>query len=54
MPAPIRDDLDGCVIDFAADPDDDETASLRPLFPDGVADPAKAAAWRELAHGCDG
>lgn len=43
--------VDGCGIDFAENPDDDETAELRPLFPDGVEDAAKAAAWRELAGG---
>lgn len=32
------DTLDGCDLDFTIDPDDDETAALRPLFPDGVAD----------------
>ncbi len=31
------DELDGCEIDFAAEADDEETAELRPLFPDGVA-----------------
>jgi hypothetical protein len=27
---------DGCHLDFTVYPDDDETAELRPLFPDGV------------------
>lgn len=40
--------LDGCSLDFNEDPDDDETASLRPLFPDGTADPERAAFWRDL------
>lgn len=40
------DELDGCEIDFAAEADDDETAALRPLFPDG--DPSTADQWREL------
>lgn len=44
--SPDDDNLDGCDLDFAADPDDDETAALRPLFPDG--DPAAEAAWRAL------
>jgi hypothetical protein len=34
----LDDQLDGCDIDFAEDPDDDETAELRALFPEGVAD----------------
>lgn len=45
------DDLDGCDLDFTEDPDDDETAELRALFPLGVDTPnvaAKAAAWREV------
>lgn len=41
------DDLDGCEIGDVA-PDDDETADLRALFPDGVADEAKATEWNEL------
>lgn len=40
------DEVDGCDLDFTVDPDDDETAALRPLFPDG--DPSKEAEWREL------
>lgn len=28
--------LDGCDLDFEASADDELTASLRPLFPDGV------------------
>lgn len=28
--------LDGCELDFTEDADDEETAALRPLFPDGV------------------
>lgn len=46
-----RDDLDGCDIDFAVDPDDDETAELRALFPQGADTPdidAKAADWRQV------
>ena len=42
----MADDLDGCDIDFAEHADDDETAALRPLFPDG--DEAKAGEWQEL------
>lgn len=49
-PEPEPDDqLDGCALDFAAEADDDTTAELRALFPDG--DPAKADAWRELFGG---
>lgn len=47
-----RDDddfIDGCEVDFTVDPDDDETAELRPLFPDGTADDGKADEWRALA-----
>lgn len=41
---PEDDDLDGCEIDFTADPDDDETASLRAIFPQGAdTDPEQAA-----------
>lgn len=43
----LDDQLDGCDIDMTVDPDDDETAELRPLFPDG--DPAKAPEWQALA-----
>jgi len=32
-----EDELDGCAVDFNVDPDDDETAALRPLFPDAAA-----------------
>jgi hypothetical protein len=39
-------DTDGCELDFTEDPDDDETASLRPLFPDG--NPNTEQAWRDL------
>lgn len=39
-------DTDGCELDFTEDPDDNETAELRPLFPDG--DSSKEAEWREL------
>lgn len=31
-------ELDGCDLDFTQDPDDDETAELRALFPEGVSD----------------
>lgn len=50
----IRDDndlLDGCDLDFTADACTPEEESLLPLFPDGVADEAKAAEWRELFGG---
>lgn len=45
------DHLDGCDLDFTIDPDDDETADLRVLFPQGPDTPdleAQAEAWREL------
>lgn len=47
----LQDDdvLDGCEVDFAAAPDNDETAELRALFPDGVDDQHKAAEWTSLA-----
>jgi len=32
------DELDGCDIDFAEHADDEETAELRALFPEGEAD----------------
>lgn len=38
--------LDGCDLDFTEDADDELTASLRPLFPQG--DPSKAPEWRAL------
>lgn len=41
------DTLDGCDIDFTPYLDDELTASLRGLFPDG--DPALAGEWQELA-----
>lgn len=52
-PDPDEDDdfLDGCDIDFTVDPDDDETAELRTLFPQGAETPGLetlAAEWREL------
>jgi hypothetical protein len=42
-------ETDGCETDFTEEPDDDETAALRPLFPEG--DPAKADEWQELFGG---
>ena len=50
MPEDDDDFIDGCEVDFTEDPDDDETASLRPLFPDGLADEAKADEWKALAQ----
>lgn len=47
------DELDGCELDFTVDPDDDETAELRPLFPQGLETPdleAKAQEWRAVAE----
>lgn len=51
---PIRDDadlLDGCDLDFVPHANTNEEEQLLPLFPDGVADEAKAAEWRELFGG---
>lgn len=42
-------DTDGCELDFTEEPDDDETASLRPLFPDGNSNTEQA--WRDLFPG---
>lgn len=39
-------EVSGCDLNFEDLADDDETASLRPLFPDG--DPAWEEVWREL------
>lgn len=39
-------DADGCALDFTEAPDDEETAALRALFPDG--DPGKAAEYHAL------
>lgn len=44
-------ETDGCELDFVEHADDPQTQALRPLFPDGVADESKAAAYRELAGG---
>ncbi len=48
----LEDDLlDGCDLDFTEDPDDDETAELRDLFPSGLDTPdleSLAATYREL------
>lgn len=54
----IEDDdlLDGCALDFSEDPDDDETAELRPLFPQGLDTPnldQKAQEWQQLLNGQD-
>ena len=52
VPKPIPEDddhLDGCSIDFTEDPDDELTASLRPLFPDGKPNAKRAALFKELA-----
>lgn len=54
---PDEDDmLDGCELDFTDDPDDDETAQLRPLFPEGLDTPnldQKAQEWQEVLSGQD-
>jgi peptidoglycan hydrolase-like protein with peptidoglycan-binding domain len=46
----IEDDdfLDGCELDFTVEPDDDETAELRALFPSGEDDAALEQDWRAL------
>ncbi len=44
--------LDACDIRFDEFAEDDETAALRPLFPDG--DPSTADDWHELFGGTDG
>lgn len=51
VPKPKDDDdqIDGCALDFAEAPDDELTASLRSLFPDGKKDPKKEALYKELA-----
>lgn len=41
-----QDQLDGCELDFTEGADDEATAALRPLFPDG--DPATEPEWRAL------
>lgn len=43
-----HDDVDGCSVDFTEDPDDDETAEFRALFPRGLDDAPKAQEWHEL------
>lgn len=40
------DTLDGCEMDFAEAADDEATAELRALFPDG--DPSTEAEWHAL------
>ncbi len=44
-----NDDIDGCEEDFTLEPDDDLTAALRALSPNG--DVAEVEAWRELFDG---
>jgi len=39
-------ETDACDLDFTEDADDEETASLRPLFPEG--NPNTEQAWRDL------
>lgn len=49
MPPELDDDfLDGCDIDFAAEADDEETQSLRALFPRGQEDAHLESEWRAL------
>lgn len=47
---PTLDDdfLDGCELDFAAEADDEETQSLRALFPRGTEDSHLESEWRAL------
>jgi len=33
---PENDEVDGCELDFAADPNDEDTGALLALFPDSV------------------
>lgn len=40
--------LDGCELDFEEAAENEETASLRPLFPKGEDDAHLAEAYREL------
>jgi hypothetical protein len=48
MPEQDDGELDGCDLDFAAEAEDEETAALRQLFPDGVADEDLAAVYRDV------
>lgn len=42
-------ETDGCMdTDMSIDTDDDETAGLRPLFPEGDQSPTTEEQWREL------
>lgn len=50
MPELDDDALDGCELDFTLDPSSDEEIELLALFPDGVADDAKAAEWRAVGQ----
>lgn len=43
--------LDGCDLDFAEAAEDQETAALRQLFPDGEPDETLAEQYRALAGG---
>lgn len=45
------DELDGCDLDFNEDPDDDETAALRPLFPQGLDSAETEADWKTVFGG---
>lgn len=45
------DDLDGCSVDLKADAVSDADLPYVALFPDGVADEAKAAEWRAVLGG---
>lgn len=48
-PVDEDDTLDASNVDFTEDPDDNITAELRALFPDG--DPSSADDWKELFNG---
>lgn len=45
-----NDELDGCELDFAEAAEDEETSSLRRLFPDGEPDQELAETYRALAQ----
>ena len=54
MPDKEDDFLDGCELDFAEAAEDEETASLRTLFPHGEDSAHLADSYRKLAGGQDG
>jgi len=48
MPEEEGPETDGCELDFTEDADDEETAALRPLFPEGADSPTTEEQWREV------